>query len=150
MDKRKSSGTTTLPAERALSLTLDAEVMVDSDTGALSLVASTDPQLSDLAEVSPSRLRELIAAARNDLADFERLADEHEARESLQSLLAEHRLRVEEWDTATLDPRLRDHIRAVYDPTEGDGRTVIVPAGQDPIERLAAVRRLVAGLGGAS
>jgi hypothetical protein len=138
------------PAVRAVSLTLDAEVMVDSDTGALSLVASTDPQLSDLAEVSAARLRELIAAARNGLADFERLADEHEARESLQALLAEHGLRVEEWDTATLDWRLRDRIRAVYDPTEGDGRTVIAPAGQDPIERLTAVRKLIAGLGGAA
>jgi hypothetical protein len=137
------------PAERALSLTLDAEVMTDLDTGALSLVASTDPQLSDLAEVSAARLRELIAAARTGLVAFERLADEHEARESLQALLAEHGLRVEEWNTGSLDPRLRHHLRAVYDPTEGDGRTVIVPAGQDPIERLTAVRQLIAGLGGA-
>ena len=142
--------TTVQPAERALSLSLDAEVMTDLDTGELSLVASTDPQLSDLAEVSASRLRELIAAARNGLADFERLADEQEARESLRSLLAEHGLRVEEWDTASLDPRLRDSIPAVYDPTEGDGRTIIVPAGQDPIERLAAVGQLVAGIGGAA
>ncbi|SOD80093.1 hypothetical protein SAMN06272781_6864 [Streptomyces sp. 1222.2] len=149
MDKRKSSGTTFMPAERALSLTLDAEVMVDSDTGALSLVASTDPQLSDLAEVSASRLRELIAAARTRLVEFERLADEQEARENLAALLAEHRLRVEEWDTATLDPKLRDRIQAVYDPTGGD-RVVIVPAGQDPIGRLAAVRELIAGIGGAA
>ncbi|WP_045563004.1 hypothetical protein [Streptomyces sp. FxanaA7] len=148
MDTQKST-CTTLPAERSLSLTLDAEVMVDSDTGALSLVASTDPQLSDLAEVSASRLRELIAAARSGLVEFERLADEQEARESLAALLAEHRLRIEEWDTATLDPRLRDRIQAVYDPTEGD-RVVIVPAGQDPIGRLAAVRELIAGLGGAA
>jgi hypothetical protein len=132
-----------------LSLTLDAEVMVDSDTGALSLVASTDPQLSDLAEVSASRLRELIAAAGARLVEFERLADEQEARETLAALLAENRLRIEEWDTATLDPKLRDRIQAVYDPTGGD-RVVIVPAGQDPIGRLAAVRELIAGIGGAA
>jgi hypothetical protein len=141
--------TTVQPAERALSLTLDAEVMVDSDTGALSLVASTDPQLSDLAEVSASRLRELIAAAGARLVEFERLADEQEARETLAALLAENRLRIEEWDTATLDPKLRDRIQAVYDPTGGD-RVVIVPAGQDPIARLAAVRELIAGIGGAA
>ncbi|MBD9721942.1 hypothetical protein PV755_09380 [Streptomyces caniscabiei] len=134
---------------RAVSLTLDAEVMVDSDTGALSLVASTDPQLSGLAEVTSTRLREMIAAARSDLVEFERLADEQEARESLSALLAESRMRIEEWDTATLDPRLRDRIQAVYDPTEGD-RVVIVPAGQDPIGRLAAVRELIAGIGGAA
>jgi hypothetical protein len=135
---------------RAVSLTLDAEVMADLDTGDLTLVASTDPQLSDFAEVAPARLRQMVSSARARLVEFERLADEQEARETLRSLLAGHGLRVEEWDTATLDPRLRDHIRAVYDPTEGDGRTVIVPAGQDPIERLAAVRKLVAGIGGAS
>jgi hypothetical protein len=139
-----------MPAERALSLSLDAEVMTDLDTGELSLVASTDPQLTDLAEVTSASLRELIAAAHAKLAAFERLADEQEARESLRVLLAENRLRVEEWDTATLDPQLRDRIRAVYDPTEGDGRTVIVPAGQDPIVRLTAVRELIAGIGGAA
>ncbi|MDX3839591.1 hypothetical protein [Streptomyces europaeiscabiei] len=142
--------TTVQPAERALSLSLDAEVMADADTGELTLVASTDPQLSDFAEVTSSRLRELITAANARLAEFERLADEQEARETLRSLLAGHGLRVEEWDTATLDPQLRDRIRAVYDPTEGDGRTVIVPAGQDPIVRLTAVRELIAGIGGAA
>jgi hypothetical protein len=150
MDKRKSSGTTVMPAERALSLSLDAEVMTDLDTGELALVASTDPQLTDLAEVTSASLRDLIAAAHAKLAEFERLADEQEARESLRSLLAEHGLNVEEWDTATLDARLRDRIQAVYDPTEGDGRTVIVPAGQDPIVRLSAVRDLIAGMRGAA
>lgn len=134
---------------RAVSLTLDAEVMVDSDTGTLSLVASTDPQLSDLAEVSSTGLRAMVTAARERLVEFERLADEHEARESLAALLVEHRMRIEEWDTATLDPRLRDRIQAVYDPTGGD-RVVIVPADQDPTGRLAAVRELIAGIGGAA
>lgn len=133
---------------RSVSLSLDAEVMADADTGRLTLVASTDPQLSDFAEVAPARLRQMVASARARLVEFERLADEQEARESLRSLLAGHGLRVEEWDTATLDPQLRDRIRAVYDPTEGDGRTVIVPAGQDPIVRLTAVRELIAGIGG--
>jgi hypothetical protein len=139
----------TLPAERSVSLTLDAEVMTDADTGRLSLVASTDPQLSDLAEVTSTRLRAMVAAARDRLIEFERLADEQEARESLAVLLAEHRLHVEEWDTASLDPRLRDRIQAVYDPTGGQ-RVVIVPVGQDPLERLTAVRGLIAGIGGAA
>ena len=129
---------------RTVSLTLDAEVMTDADTGQLALIASTDPQMSDLAEVTSSRLRTMVATARARLAEFERLADEQEAREALRSLLAEHQLSIEEWDTATLDSRLRDRIKAVYDPTEGDGRVIVVPVGQDPIERLAAVRDLIA------
>lgn len=141
--------TTVQPAERVLSLNLNAEVMADVDTGALSLVASADPQLSDFGDVSPARLREMVVAAREQLAAFEQLANEQEARDSLRVLLAEYRLRIEEWDTASLDPKLRGRIQAVYDPTEGD-RVVIVPASQDPIRRLAAVRQLIAGIGGAS
>jgi hypothetical protein len=132
---------------RAVSLVLDAEVMADADTGELALIASSDPQLSDLAEVTSTHLRRMIASARARLAEIERLADEQEARESLRSLLAENRLHVEEWDTAALDPKLRDRIKAVHDPTEGDGRTIVVPAGQDPHERLAAVRDLITHMG---
>ncbi|MGW1134883.1 hypothetical protein [Streptomyces griseoluteus] len=80
MAERNSSRTAVLPVERAVSLTLEAEVMTDADTGIPSLIASTDPQLHDLADVSPARLREMVAAARARLAEFERLADEHEAR----------------------------------------------------------------------
>lgn len=68
------------PAERAVSLILEAEVTTDLDTGRLALIASTDHHMSDLDEVSPGRLRALIANARKRLDDFERLASEHEAR----------------------------------------------------------------------
>ena len=137
------------PAERAVSLVLEAEVMQDLDTGELTLIASTDHHMSDLDEVSSSRLREMVADARARLAAFERLADEHEARETLRALVAEHHLRIEEWDTSTLDPKMRDHIAAVYDPTEGDGLVIVVPAGQNPFERLSAVREVVAHMRGA-
>jgi hypothetical protein len=149
MANQKSTGTT-LPAERALSLTLEAEVMADDETGVLSLVASTDPQLNDFGEVAPARLRDMVATARQQLAEFERLADEQEARDTLRALLAEHRMRIEEWDVSTLDSRLRDNIKAVHDPTEGDGRVIVVPAGQDPIARLGAVRRLIEEMRGAA
>jgi hypothetical protein len=67
-------------AERTVSLVLEAEVTTDLDTGRLALIASTDHHLSDLDEVSPDRLRTLIANARQRLDEFERLASEHEAR----------------------------------------------------------------------
>jgi hypothetical protein len=140
----------TLPAERAVSLTLEAEVMADADTGRLSLVASTDPQLADFGDVTPARLRAMVAATRSRLADIERLADEQEARNTLTLLLDQHGMRVEEWDVSSLDSRLRDHITAVYDRTVGDGNVIVVPAGQDPIERLAAVRELIAEMRGAA
>ncbi|MFJ9740849.1 hypothetical protein [Streptomyces sp. NPDC101166] len=142
---------TTLPAERSLSLTLDAEVMADADTGALSLVASTDPQLSDIADVTPARLREMVAAARDRLAEFERLADEQEARDTLAALLAEHGILMVEAPLDKLmdvddDLAARLACWAVESP---DGRRyVIVPAGQDPVARLAAVRDLIASMPG--
>jgi monoamine oxidase len=137
-----------LPAERAVSLSLEAEVMADDETGRLGLVASADPRLTDFDGVTPARLRAMVADARVRLAEFERLADEQEARDTLAALLAEHGLRVEEWDTSSLDARLRTRLEALHDPTDGDGTTIVVPAGQDPIDRLTAVRKLIADLGG--
>ena len=139
----------TLPAERLISLTLEAEVMADGDSGHLALVASTDPQLADIRDVTPARLREMVAAARTRLAEFERLADEQEARNTLRALLDEHGLRTEEWDITALDSRLRDSITAVHDPVTG-GDVIIVPTGQDPIDRLGAVRRLIEDMRGAA
>ncbi|MER8004792.1 hypothetical protein [Streptomyces sp. NPDC094149] len=54
--------------------------MADLETGRLALIASTDHYMADLDEVSPERLRDLIADARQRLDEFERLAAEHEAR----------------------------------------------------------------------
>jgi hypothetical protein len=66
--------------ERTVSLVLEAEVTTDLDTGRLTLIASTDHHMSDLDEVSPDRLRHLVASARQRLSEIERLANEHEAR----------------------------------------------------------------------
>src|ERR1051325_11402454 len=93
---KHTSTRTPLSATRQISLTLEAEVMAD-ETGRLSLVASTDPQLSDIADVTPARLRDLVAASRDRLSEIERLADEQEARDALDALLAEHGLPVEAW-----------------------------------------------------
>ena len=64
--------------------------------------------------------------------------------ETLNALVAEHGLQLEEWDTTTLDPKLRERFMAAWDQTEGDGRVIVVPSGQDPSERLHAVRALLA------
>jgi hypothetical protein len=68
------------PVDRAVSLILEAEITTDLDTGRLALIASTDHHMSDLDEVSPARLRGMVAAARKRLDEVERLANEHEAR----------------------------------------------------------------------
>ncbi|WP_432135175.1 hypothetical protein [Streptomyces sp. bgisy154] len=63
--------------------------------------------------------------------------------EAFQGLVAEHGLRVEEWDTSALDEPLRSKFVAFCVETKGD-RFIVVPAGQDPAHRLAAVRALLA------
>ncbi|CAM5254563.1 hypothetical protein [Streptomyces coeruleorubidus] len=130
--------------ERAVSLILEAEVMTDLDTGELTLIASTDHHQGDLDEVSPARLREMVADAHARLAAFERLADEQEARETLRALLAEHEVEMEEWDASTLDPKMREAFKAFAMVRKDSLRLVVVPLGQSPIERLAVVRDLVA------
>lgn len=141
---------TTVPsATRQISLTLEAEVMAD-ESGRLSLVASTDAQLADFDAVSPARLRAMVATAREQLAEFERLADEQEARDTLAALLAELDVELEEWDAASLDPKLREAFDAFAMVSEDGPRLVVVPLGQDPIARLEAVRCLIGYLGGAA
>ena len=131
------------PVERSLSLVLEAEVMMDADSGMLSLVASTDHHLSDFGEVAPAQLLRMVAEARMKLNEFERLAHEYEAIDTLRAIVAEHHLHVEEWDLANLDAKFRDKFVA-FAALTGDGqRAIVVPKGQNPIERLAAVAELV-------
>ncbi len=65
---------------------------------------------------------------------------------TVKALAAEHGLQIEEWDTTTLDANLRDKFFALYAEVKGD-RFIVVPTGQDPAHRLAAVRALIAHQG---
>jgi len=66
--------------------------------------------------------------------------------EALAALAAEHDLQIEEWDTSTLDERLRDKFLAHYIELDGI-RSIVVPLGQDPAMSLHGVRALIAHLG---
>lgn len=63
----------------------------------------------------------------------------------VEAFAAEHGLQVEEWDTAALAENIRDKFMAAYFEIDGK-RILVVPAGQDPAERLHAARELVAEL----
>ncbi|MGW3200684.1 hypothetical protein ACWDBD_40195 [Streptomyces sp. NPDC001118] len=134
--------------EHSLSLVLEAEVMMDADSGMLSLVASTDHHLSDFGEVAPARLRRMVAEARAKLDQFERLANEYEAIDTFRAIVVEHHLHVEEWDLANLDAKFRGKFVAFAALTDDGRRVVVVPKGQDPVERLAAVAELVRDMDG--
>ncbi|MER6064861.1 hypothetical protein ABT167_27540 [Streptomyces sp. NPDC001792] len=65
------------------------------------------------------------------------------ATEAFEALVAEHGFQVEEWNTDDLDEPLRDKFFAFYVETPAQ-KTIVVPIGQDPEHRLAALRALLA------
>lgn len=135
----------TLP-EQGIVVSLTAEIMNDLDNGRPTLVAYTEANAGDLCEVSPAHLLGMVEGARARLAAIELLAKEFEARTTLQAILSEHDVQMEEWDTKSLDPKMRRSFVAFAMLHKDGSRLVVVPVGQSPIERLAAVAELIADL----
>lgn len=122
------------------SVVLHAEIGTDADTGRPWLLASTDDH--DWREITTAELRSRVEGARRELERVSKLAAQYEAIEELTALAVEHKVTVEEWDTASLDSRLRDDF-VVWDRRIGGHRYLIFPKGQAPDERLAAARDLL-------
>lgn len=137
---------TTSPAltDQRVRLVIEAEIFQDLDGGPDSLIVTTDELACQ--PISPARLLGMVADARAQLDEIERLAKEYEARDTLAAILAEHDVQMEEWDTGSLDPKLRDRFVAFAMLHKDGSRLVVVPEGQNPIERLAAVAELIVDL----
>ena len=86
---------------------------------------------------TPGKAAELTAAM------IAELRAAHAATEAFKALTAEHHIQVEEWDTATLDEKLRDKYLAHYTEHKDGTRLLVVPAGQDPAQRLGALLSLL-------
>lgn len=83
-------------------------------------------------------------AAEFTVAMIAELRAAHAATEALKALAADHPgIQFEEWDTATLDEPLRGRFLAHYLEHKDGTRILVVPLGQDPTVRLAAVRTLL-------
>ena len=136
-----ASASTPAAQEQRVRLVLEAEVFQDPDGGPDSLIATTDKLACE--PMSPARLLGMVAEARAQLDQMERIAREFEARGTLAAIVAEHHLHVEEWDIANLDEKFRGKFVAFAALTTDGQRIVVVPKGQDPIERLAGVTELV-------
>ncbi|MFF1685960.1 hypothetical protein [Streptomyces sp. NPDC058254] len=137
-----ASMATPAPIDQRVRLVIEAEIFQDPEGGPDSLIVTTD----DLAcePMSPARLLGMVADARAQLAQIDRLAREYEARDTLRAIVAEHDLQLEELDTELLFPEhLRDKLQAWYGEVEDGKKIVAVPLGQDPIERVNAVAALV-------
>jgi hypothetical protein len=131
------------PVEPSIRLVLEAEIFQDPDGGPDSLIVTTDTLACE--PTAPARLRVMVEEARAQLDQIERLARVYEAQDTLRGILAEHNLPIEEWDPATLSPWLRDHLTS-FCMYGGDTPLVIVPKGQDPIERVNSVAKLINSL----
>jgi hypothetical protein len=130
------------PREQSLSNFLHVEIMNDLDNGRPTLVTATETNLGDLRETSPARALGMVADARAQLDRIERLIKVHEARDTLAAILAERHARLEEWDTDNAGDLLRDRFGAsAY--FEKRQMVVVVPLGQDPVERTYFVAMAV-------
>lgn len=122
--------------EQCVVASLTAEVMVDTDDGQLNLLASTLGNQTDLQ----------VIRQRAQLDQIEALAQEYTAKVLTPAFLDEYGIELEEIDTASLfesNPKLAAGFHA-FAAVHVDGRTlVVVPTGQKPTVRLAAIRDLV-------
>ncbi|MGV4890379.1 hypothetical protein ACSR0Z_27945 [Streptomyces viridosporus] len=136
--------TSTAPSTQPVRLVLEAEIFQDPEGGPDSLIVTTDELACE--PVVPARFLSMIADAQAKLDAMKRMALVYEAEDTLRAIIAEHQLHLEEWDVANLAPEYRDKFIA-FAALTGDGqRIVVVPAGQDPIERVNAVAHLVNSL----
>jgi len=135
--------TATMPspqAEQRVRLVLEAEVWKDIEGGPDTFCVTTEDMACE--PVSPARFLGMVSDARAQLDRMERLAREFEARDTLAAILAEHHARLEEWDTDVADPLLRARFAAAAYVENGQ-LVVVVPLGQDPVQRVSAVANAV-------
>lgn len=131
------------PTDKRIRLVIEAEIFQDDEGGPDSLILTNDELACE--PTSPARLRGMVAGARAKLDQIERLAREYEARDTLRAIIAEHSLNLYEDDLSDL-PELAEIVTCFAYHCK-DGRTiVVVPQGQDPIERVNAVADLVNNL----
>lgn len=133
------------PTDQRVRLVIEAEIFQDSEGGPDSLIVTTDSLACE--PTSPARLLGMVEEARAQLDQIERLAQVHEAEGTFRAIVAEHNLTVEEWDTSTLNSKLRKGFRAFGALLATGERLIVIPRDQDPIERVDAVVHILRSLG---
>lgn len=143
-----STATSRLP-EQSVTVSLTAEIMNDLDTGEPSLLASTQGNLGDLAEVSVTTLMRQVRETRAQLDRIEGLANQYADAYLLPAFIERYGIELIETSIDKLtreDPDLAAGFRA-WSAAKNDGTLiVVVPEGQAPVERLAAIRDVVLSL----
>ncbi|MFJ8027421.1 hypothetical protein [Streptomyces sp. NPDC096311] len=131
------------PRSQCVRLVLEAEIFQDLEGGPDELVVTTDELACE--PVAPARLRRMVADARATLDAIERLARRYEAEDTLRAILAEHDLTLVEVamdEVAEFGPDLAARLQC-WSGKENGRQIVWVPQGQDPVERVDAIAKLV-------
>lgn len=136
----------TLP-EHTISASLTAEIMHDLDDGQPTLVAYTEGNAGDLREVTVTALTVMVRETRAKLDQIEQLARDYATQVTIPLFLKHFDIELHEYKAETMHehfgPELTAQIRGISERRK-DGRIVFaVPEGQDPIQRLAALRDYV-------
>ncbi|MDX3507335.1 hypothetical protein PV755_00100 [Streptomyces caniscabiei] len=144
----QSAPKSTLPEQtRAAALTV--EVMNDLDTGQPMLLASTEANQGDLQVVTPAQVLAKVNEQRAKLDRIEALANEYAARVVIPAFVEAYNIELIETSLAGLtktDPDLASRFTALSALKTDGTFIVVVPEGQAPILRLAAVRELIENL----
>ncbi|WP_406199204.1 hypothetical protein OG331_22920 [Streptomyces sp. NBC_01017] len=143
-----SAPASTLP-EQSLSTILHVEIMNDLDDGRPTLVAATEGNLGDLQEVTPSQLLAKVAKLRADADRIEALANEYAATVVIPAFVEHYSIDLIETSLdglAEISPAIAEGFRAFAARQSDSTFIVVVPEGQAPVVRLAAIRELVLDL----
>jgi hypothetical protein len=131
--------------EQCLGTFVHVEIMNDLDDGRSTLMVSAETNLGDLAEVGPSDAMRKVREARAQLDEAERLINEYAETVTLPAFIEQFGIELVETDIeglAGIDAEVAAGFRALCARKDG-AFVVVVPKGQAPVERVAAVRDLV-------
>ncbi|MEV0183847.1 hypothetical protein AB0I54_31865 [Streptomyces sp. NPDC050625] len=135
--------------EQSITASLTAEIMTDLDNGQPTLVASTQGNQGDVQVVTPAQLLAKVNQARAQLDRIEALANEYAAASVIPAFIKHYGIELIESSLdglAEIDPDLAAGFKAFAALKKDNTFTVVVPKGQAPVERLAAIRGLVLDL----
>jgi hypothetical protein len=140
-----TTASSTLP-EQSITTSLCFEIMHDLDDGHPALLASTQGNLGDLAEVGPTEAIRRLREARAHLDQAEQLINQYTEAHTLPAFLQVYNVTLVETGLegfAETNPKLAAGFKA-FGALKTDGTLiVVVPEGQPPVDRLAAVRAIV-------
>ncbi|WP_030173193.1 hypothetical protein [Streptomyces sp. NRRL S-813] len=126
-----------------------AEIMIDADTGQPTFCIATEQTLGDFEAATPARGLAAAEKLREEADRIEALANEYAATVVIPAFIETYSIELEELDMAKLcedAPDLAAKFQA-FSAVKNDGSILVaVPAGQNPIARLAAIRDLVLDL----